>query len=172
MRKILVNSALTLLGITGFAQSEAQSLPPVYVTGSYAWGGGFGGGFDFGPQVGGSPFPEYPAMVAAIEQHRSLINVRCSGGAYRDVTSHSDQVLRQLAAETIFRVIKQPQTLWRKIFRSAPYENGILLVIYADGGQEQFEVTNPAFTSAMPGGPMPGTLKMGSGQIQPHYICG
>ncbi|WPB56897.1 hypothetical protein [Xylophilus sp. GOD-11R] len=158
--------------LISISAAKAQSLPVVSVYGSYAWGGGFGAGFSFGQQVGAAPFPEYPMMVAAIDQHLALINVRCSGGNYKDVTSHSDELSRTLAAEQIFRVVKQGQTLWDWVFKKKPYYGGRLLVIFADGGQEEFLVTNPMLSSAIPLGPIPNTRKMGDGAIKRHHICG
>lgn len=122
--------------------------------------------------AGGSRFPGYPEMYMAVFQLSQITDVRCSGGTYRNVTSQSDVLDRTMAAEMVFRVVKQLTTLLGQVFKNKPYAGGKLTIMYADGGSEDFIVTNPTFSSAMPRCPVPGSLTPGNGQVQPHPICG
>ncbi|MGE8453948.1 MAG: hypothetical protein ACN6OP_25730 [Pseudomonadales bacterium] len=161
-RQLKKLAAVVATAICAFGVS-AQTLSEVRVEGSYVWGGGFGSGFDFGGvQMGGSPFPGFPEMQVAIEQNNALIDVRCTGAAFNKITSHDDEHSRQMAAEMVFRTLKQP-TLWDRAFGAKPYAGGTFSIIYADGGTEEFIVTDPMYSSAMPAGPIPGTLKKGKG---------
>lgn len=157
--------------------ANAQILPVVTITDNFAYGGGFGfDGFEFNRGGGaGTSVSGYPLMMGFLNfKSTSLEDVRCTGEAFRSVTSHADATTRWEAAESVFRVVKQSVNTWKKIFgqNTTPWFDGKLRVVYADGGTEEWLVVEPTFSTALAPIPLPNSLKMGDGIPKPHHVCG
>lgn len=160
------------------AGANEYSLPPVTVTGQGYYDFGVGGGYN-PPQAagGGEPFPGYFQLVAGAERYIQASNVRCSTtGDSRNVTSQSSVLERWIAAEQVYRRLKQFDTFWSFWgANNTPDKRGWFLVVYADGYSEQWAVISPMFSQVTPGSPMPNTMKPGStpaGVVAPNTVCG
>lgn len=146
--------------------ATAQILPVVTITDNFAYGGGFGvDGFEFNRGGGaGTAFSGYPLMMGFLDfKSTSLEDVRCTGEASQVTTSHADPNTRWMAAEAVFRVVRQSLNTWQKIFGrgTTPWHDGKLRVVYADGGSEIWLVTSPGMSAALAPSSMPGSLKLG-----------
>lgn len=164
----MLKRSIVVFGLIIPCSLAFSQLPPITVNGI---GGGYGGYGDGGySPAGGQLFSGYYELTQLIRDTFQLMSVRCSGGAYRDVTSLDPPDIRWLAAESVFRAVMQTQSLWKR-WGGSPFFLGGLTVVYADGGQEIFPVINPYFSSALSPASLPGTLIRGSGQIEPHAVC-
>ncbi|MEJ8293335.1 hypothetical protein WKI45_10940 [Delftia tsuruhatensis] len=157
--------------------ATAQILPVVTITDNFAYGGGFGvDGFEFNRGGGaGTAFSGYPLMMGFLNfKSTSLEDVRCTGEASQGTTSHADPNTRWMAAEAVFRVVRQSLNTWQKIFGrgTTPWHDGKLRVVYADGGSEIWLVTSPGMSAALAPSSVPGSLKLGDGIPKPHHVCG
>lgn len=95
-------------------------------------------------------------------------DVRCApavGEQTRQTTSHAQPMDRQMAALAVFRSIPLTQ-------RKDAIVGGLLRVTYADGGSEQWSVPSPSFSDGGINVPMPGTLKLGSGNAETTSCAG
>lgn len=173
VRSAALTSAFWLFSM----QASAQILPVITITDNFAYGGGFGvDGFEFNRGGGaGTAFSGYPLMMGFLHfKSTSLEDVRCTGEASRGTTSHADPNTRWMAAEAVFRVVKQSLNTWQKLFGrgTTPWHDGKLRVVYADGGSEIWLVTSPGMSAALSPSSMPGSLKQGDGIPKPHQVCG
>lgn len=173
LKSILLSISL----ISGFnASAQEFSLPPVTVTDSGVYDFGFCGYSP--PQAGGgAPFPGYFELIAGAERYGQASNVRCStSGESRNDTSESPVIDRWIAAEQVYRRLRQFDSFWAYWgANNTPDKRGWFLVIYADGYSEQWAVISPMYSQVTPGSPMPNTMKPGStppGVVQPNTVCG
>jgi len=166
---------IALIGTFSILNSSAQTvLPPITVS-AYSGGGDFGsiGGSVYSNPAGMSN-PMYAVVAAFSQAMFKLTNVRCSAtGRFRDVTSMSEPEDRWLAAEMVFREVKQLSKGFGQLFgitTNPLLAGGTLTVVYADGGTEVWNISSAAFSAAL-SAPESNSLKLGDGTVHPHPIC-
>lgn len=136
--------------------------------GGFSHGGGWGDGGGAGSVnvVASNPAATPGVVVAAWLEKKA--DVRCApavGEQTRQTTSHAQPMDRQMAALAVFRSIPLTQ-------RKDAIVGGLLRVTYADGGSEQWSVPSPSFSDGGINLPMPGTLKLGSGNAETTSCVG
>ncbi|WP_156379426.1 hypothetical protein [Acidovorax sp. Root402] len=178
MKKLAKATCIALAALFALNSSaDEYSLPPVTVTDQGFYDFGVGGYSPPQQAGGGEPFPGYFTLVVGAERYIQASNVRCSAtGELRNVTSQSPVLDRWMAAEQVYRRLKQFDSFWAFWgANNTPDKRGWFLVIYADGYSEQWAVITPLFSQVTPGSPMPNTMKPGNtppGQIEPNTLCG
>jgi hypothetical protein len=101
------------------------------------------------------------AHVAAGKIWSEVRNVACSGGVYKNITSKDDEVMRQLAAETLFRFASTKETLFQRFFGGQMAVGKSFDVTYADGGTESWLIVSVLGSIALA---MPHNFNPGSGE--------
>lgn len=169
MNRLLQNKRLSaglvaVVLLVGQRETNAiQTMPTITVNGGGGLSGGLGGS-------GGMPISEFPAIMAMIQGLAIATDVRCLGGAYSSVVSTSDTTERWLAAESVFRAVKQWANSNSKWAKGGLVRGDIMSITYADGGTENWIVMSPIPSAALEGA-VPGSLRLGNGVVKPTAIC-
>jgi hypothetical protein len=143
--------------------SAIQTMPVITVYGSSGMGaGGIGGG--------GSPTPDFAAIIQFQQGLATAGDVRCLKSQSSKTMSTSGLAERSVAAEEVFAATQRWAVSNPKYGRGGLVRGDAMNIIYADGGTEQWYVSSPTAIRPLYG-EVKDSLRLGTGRLTPNGMC-